>query len=347
MKQWTGYLGTYTKETSEGVYHFSFDADSEQITHVTAVGAIDNPTYLTPSYNQAFLYAVSKEGDQGGVTAFKINPNTKALTQLNSIAKAGSPPCHVSVSKDNRLLVTANYHTKEIISYQLADDGSIKQLADIKVHAGTGPHERQEKPHMHYAGFSPDEQFVIAVDLGTDEITSYRIDDEGKMTKEAVFVAPPGSGPRHIAFHPNQTIAYVMTELSSEVLTLAFDAETGVFTLINKIKAIPDTHATVNDGSAIQVTKDGKFIYVANRGHNSITSFEINQETFALTHLTYTDTLGDWPRDFSLTPDDLHLICANQHTGTLTVFKRDVTSGALTSLQTDVKAPESVCVKFL
>lgn len=347
MKQWTGYLGTYTKEESEGVYHFTFDSETESITNVTAVGAIDNPTYLTPSFNQEYLYAVAKEGDEGGVTAFKIDPNTQALIQLNSAAKAGSPPCHVSVSKDNQWLVTANYHTKEIISYQLAEDGSIKQLADIKVHEGTGPHERQEKPHMHYAGFSPDERFVIAVDLGSDEITSYRIDDEGKMTKEAVFLAPAGSGPRHIEFHPNKTIAYVMTELTSEVLTLAFDADTGIFTLISKLKAIPKSHTTVNDGSAVHVTKDGKFVYVGNRGHNSITSFKINQETFSLELIDYTDTLGDWPRDFSLTPDDRHLICANQNTGTLTVFKRDVNSGELISTQTDVKAPESVCVKFL
>ena len=343
----TGYLGTYTKKDSEGVYRFTFDTDQEKVTAVDAVGHVDNPTYVTPSSDGKFLYAVSKEGDEGGVTAFKIDPDTKALTQLNSVKKAGSPPCHVSVNKANTLLVTANYHTKEIISYHLNDDGSIKGIADIKEHDGNGPHERQEKPHMHFSGFTPDERYVIAIDLGSDEITSYLVEANGTLTKEAVFVAPRGSGPRHIAFHPNKKIAYVMTELTSVVLTLAYDENTGVFTLINTIKAIPDTHTTVNDGSAVHVTKDGKFVYVGNRGHNSVTIFKVNQSDFSIELVDYQSSLGDWPRDFALTPDDQYLICSNQNSGTLAVFKRDEKTGKLTALQEDITAPEAVCVKFL
>lgn len=343
----TGYLGTYTKKESEGVYRFTFDQEKEEITAVDAVGHIDNPTYVTPSYDGAYLYAVAKEGQEGGVTAFKIDESTKALTKLNSLTKAGSPPCHVSVNKDNTLLVTANYHTKEIISYRLNSDGSIKEIADIKEHEGSGPHERQEKPHMHFSGFTPDERYVIAVDLGSDKITSYLVESDGRLTKQAIFVAPAGSGPRHIAFHPNGKIAYVMTELTSVVLTLAYDEKTGIFTLINTIKAIPDTHTTTNDGSAVHVTNDGQFVYVGNRGHNSVTIFKVNQADFSIELVDYQDSLGDWPRDFVLTPDNKYLVCSNQNSGTLTLFKRHEETGKLTAIQQDISAPEAVCVKFL
>lgn len=343
----TGYLGTYTKKDSEGIYRFTLDLDQEKITAVDAVGDVDNPTYVTPSADGAYLYAVSKEGEEGGVTAFKVDPETNALTKLNSLAKAGSPPCHVSVNKENTLLVTANYHTKEIISYHLNTDGSLKGIADIKVHEGSGPHERQEKPHMHFSGFTPDERYVIAVDLGSDAITSYKVEVDGALTKEAVFVAPHGSGPRHIAFHPNGAIAYVMTELTSVVLTLAYDAHTGVFTLIDTIKAIPETHTSVNDGSAVHVSNDGRFVYVGNRGHNSVTVFKVKPTDFSIELVEYVDSLGDWPRDFVLTPDNDYLVCSNQNSDALTLFKRDKEKGTLTPIQQGVYAPEAVCVKFL
>lgn len=346
-KKWTGYLGTYTKASSEGVYKFTLDQEDQKITDVTAVAKLDNPTYVTVTNDNKFLYAVSKEGDEGGIAAFKIPQATGELTKLNHLTEAGSPPCHVSTNRDGSLVVTANYHTKQIISYQTDQDGSLKKVADIQEHEGSGPHERQEKPHMHYAGFSPDEKFVIAVDLGSDEITSYAIDENGKMEKKSVFEVPAGSGPRHITFAPNGKFAYCMTELSSEVLTLAYDAEKGSFTQVDQIKAIPDSHNEENDGSAIHITKDGRFVYAANRGHNSIAIFKVEESSNKLELVEWTKTEGDFPRDFVLSPDETLLIASNQDSGTLTVFKRDQKTGKLTLKQKDVDAPEVVCVKFL
>lgn len=345
-KKLTGYLGTYTKADSEGVYQVTLDIDQSKITDVTPVAKLDNPTYVTLSNDNNFLYAVSKEGDQGGVTAFSIDQTTGELKKLNSLAQAGSPPCHVSVKKDNSIVVTANYHTKQVVSYLTNPDGSLKQVADIAEHEGSGPHERQEKPHIHYAGFSPDEKYVLAIDLGSDEMITYAIDKLGKLTKEHVFKAPAGSGPRHLVFAPNGEYAYVMTELSSEVLTLKYNAETGEFSQLQRIKAIPETFKDVNDGSAIHMTADGKFVYVGNRGHNSVAVFKVDPASNQLEFIEWTPTEGDWPRDFVLSPDEQLLIASNQNSGTLTVFKRDQESGKLTLEQTDVKAPEVVCVKF-
>ena len=342
----TGYVGTYTKQDSEGVYKFTLDLDKEFITDVTPVAKLDNPTYLTVTKDNKFLYAVSKEGESGGVTAFSIDNNTGDLTMLNSEASAGSPPCHVSVKDDNANVVTANYHTKKVESYLTNADGSLKSVVDVVEHEGTGPHKRQEKPHMHFAGFTPDEKYVIAIDLGSDNIVTYAADN-GKLTKVQTYKTKPGSGPRHIVFHPNGKHAYVMTELTSEVIVLEYHAEDGRFTEKQYIKAIPTDYKDVNDGSAIHITKDGKFVYVANRGHNSIASYEVDQSTNELTFIEWKSTEGNWPRDFVIDPSGRYLVASNQKSGTLTLFRRDAKTGKLTMIQDGVVAPEVVCVKFL
>lgn len=348
MKEYlTGYIGTYTKQESQGVYKFTLDTKKELITDVKPVAKLDNPTYVTVSQSNDNLYAVSKEGENGGVTAFAIHPTTHELEPLNSLAQPGSPPCHVSVKSDNSHVLTANYHTKKIESYLTHSDGSLKSLVDTQEHEGSGPHERQEKPHLHFAGFTPDEKFAVAIDLGSDEITTYKVEENGLLTKANVFATEPGSGPRHLVFSSSGEYAYVMTELSSEVLTLTFDSETGVFTQKQKINAIPSDFNEVNDGSAIHITKDDKFVYVANRGHNSIALFSIDQSTHELSFVEWKSTEGDWPRDFVLDPSERYLVAANQKSNSLTLYRRDQETGRLTTLQTDIKAPEAVCVKFL
>ncbi|MFB1051611.1 lactonase family protein [Paraliobacillus sp. JSM ZJ581] len=344
--QFIGYVGTYTKQESEGVYKFVLDIDQASIVNVSPAAELDNPTYLTVSNDNKYLYAVSKDGEKGGVTSFAIDRETGNLTKLNSRSTAGSPPCHVSIKSDNSNVVTANYHTKKVESYLTNPDGSLQTLTDVVEHDGSGPHERQEKPHMHYAGFTPDEKFVIAIDLGSDNIITYKA-EEGKLTKVHTFQTKPGSGPRHIAFHPSANIAYVMTELSSEVIVLSYNRSDGSFTEKQTIKAIPSDYDETNDGSAIHISKDGKFVYVANRGHNSIAVFAINDESGELTLIEWVSTEGDWPRDFVLDPTGKFLVASNQKSGTLTLYQRDEQTGRLTALQTDVVAPEAVCVKFL
>ncbi|SDB86765.1 6-phosphogluconolactonase [Pelagirhabdus alkalitolerans] len=343
----TGYIGTYTKAESEGVYQFSLDVNEPFITEVNPVAKLDNPTYVTVSQDNNNLYATFKEGEEGGVVAFKIDQKTKQLTELNRLSQVGAPPCHVSVNRDRTMVVTANYHTKQIISYALNEDGSLKEVASINEHEGSGPHERQEKPHLHYAGFTPDEKYVVAIDLGSDEIWTYDVLEGGKLEKRNVFHAPAGSGPRHIVFAPNGQYAYTMTELTSEVLTLSYDEKTGEFKQIQAIKAIPPQHKTVNDGSAIHMTSDGRFVYVANRGHNSIALFEVDEDTHELKLIEWKSTEGDWPRDFVLSPCEKFVVASNQKSGTLTLFTRDEKTGQLELVQAGMIAPESVCVKFL
>lgn len=343
--KYIGYVGTYTKAESKGVYTFSLDTNKEEITDVRVAAELDNPTYVTVSDDNKYLYAVAKEEDNGGVTAFTIDAQTGELKPLNSEVSAGAPPCHVSVNRDNSSVVTANYHTTKVEAFRTNDDGSVQAPIFVE-HQGSGPHERQEKPHLHYAGFSPDEKYVIAIDLGSDKVITYSLEDSA-FNEVNTLSTKPGSGPRHITFHPNGKFAYVMTELSSEVIALSFDAEKGSFKELQYISTIPEDFTENNQGSAIHLSSDGKFVYAGNRGHNSIAIYSVNQNSGELTFVDWSITEGEWPRDFVLDPSEKFVVASNQNSNTLVLFKRDEETGKLSVVQTGVHVPEAVCVKFL
>ncbi|WP_035725856.1 lactonase family protein [Gracilibacillus boraciitolerans] len=342
-KQYTGYIGSYTKKESKGVYRFTLDTDEKKLKNVEVAAPLDNPTYLTVTKDNRFVYAVSKEGNKGGITAFEITDSNGTLKKLNSQASDGSAPCHVSVKSDNSLVVTANYHTKQVEAHKTNQDGSLQSAKAVE-QEGDGPHERQEKPHLHFAGFTPDEQFVIVVDLGSDTITTY-LPNADQLEKVSVLHTKPGSGPRHLAFQPNGNYAYVMTELSNEVIVLEYNNE-GTFKEIQYITTLPENYAEISQGSAIHISSDGRFVYAGNRGHNSIAVYRV-MEDFTVEFIEWTDTEGDWPRDFVLDPSEQFIVASNQESGNLTLFERDQEKGTLTLLQKDVKAPEAVCLKFL
>ncbi|WP_121611237.1 lactonase family protein [Mesobacillus foraminis] len=343
-KQYRGYIGTYTKGDSEGIYSFILDAEEGIIKNVSVAATLDNPTYLTVTDSNKQLYAVAKEGDEGGVAAYSIGDNGE-LSKLNSTAEAGSPPCHVSVNTDYGVL-SANYHKGTIDFYELNPNGSIQPAASIAKHEGSGPDPRQEKAHSHYAGFTPDGKYVVAVELGIDQVITYKLQGN-QLIKVSQLDTRPGSGPRHLAFHPNKEYAYVMTEFSSEVLVLKYNQEDGSFTQQQAISTLPAEFTENNQGSAIHLSSDGKFVYAGNRGHNSIAVFSVDPQTFELTFVEHVSTAGDWPRDFILDPSEKFVVASNQESSNLVLYSRDSETGKLTLLQSDITVPDPVCVKFL
>lgn len=341
-----GYIGTYTKGDSNGVYSFTLDTEAAKIGDVKAVAELDNPTYVNVSNDNKTLFAVVKEGNEGGVASFTINSETGELTKRNSQVIEGASPCHVSVDSQNRQVVTANYHKGTIESFLVNEDGNINPAVSLIEHTGKGPHERQEKPHAHYSGFTPDEKFVVAVDLGIDKVITYKVEN-GQLEEAHTLLVKAGSGPRHITFHPNGKFAYVMTELSNEVITLSYNSENGIFTELQYIPTIPSDFTENSQGSAIHISSDGRFVYAGNRGHDSIAVFNVNQDSGKLTFVEYISTEGNWPRDFALDPTGKFVVASNQESSNLVLFARDVDTGKLTLVQSDVAVPDPVCVKFL
>lgn len=344
-KQYIGYIGTYTKGESEGIYSFTLDIEAARITDVKVAAKVDNPTYLTISKDNRSLYSVVKEGDFGGVAAFSIN--NEELTFLNQQVLEGAPPCHVSVGNHNANVFSANYHKGTVEAYFVSEDGILEPPSSIAYHHGSGPDERQEKPHTHYAAFTPDEKYVVAVDLGTDQIITYSLND-GALEERSTLSIKPGSGPRHLVFHPSKsTIAYLMTEFSSEVVVLEYHSEDGRFTELQTISTLPADFTENNQGSAIHITSDGQFVYAANRGHDSIALFSVDQDNGKLSFVEHTSTHGNWPRDFVLDPSEAFLVASNQNSSNIVLYSRDQETGKLTKLQADVVVPDPVCVKFL
>ncbi len=347
MSKFIGYVGTYTKGDSKGIYSFTLDTDEQKIQDVKLVAELDNPTYVTVSDDNRFLYSVVKEGESGGVAAYSVDRQTGELKLVNNQVSEGASPCHVSVNKANTQVVTGNYHKGTIELYSVnSESGSIKSSLSVVAHEGTGPHERQEKPHTHFSGFTPDEKYVVAIDLGIDKLITYEVKD-GALKEVNRLSVRPGSGPRHIAFHPNGKHAYIMTEISNEVVALSYDSSNGSFIELQTISTIPEDFTENSQGSAIHVSKDGKFVYAANRGHNSIAVFQVNEATGELTLVEMASSGGNWPRDFVFDPSEKFIVGSNEQSSNITLYARDEQTGKLSLIDSDITVPFPVCVKFL
>lgn len=346
MSKLIGFIGTYTKGKSEGIYRFILDTKEKKIEDVQLAGKVDNPTYLSITKDNKFLYSVSKNGELGGVTSFAIEEETKNLLKINEQGSAGSPPCHLEINPSNSSLLTANYHKGTVDLYEVNPNSAvIGPVVSTAAHTGNGPDPRQEKAHTHYSGLTPDGKYIVAVELGIDKVFTYEL-KEGQLSLVNELSVKPGSGPRHIAFHPNKPLAYVMTEFSGEVLVLEYNSTNGSLKQIQTISTIPTSFTENNQGSAIHISSDGRFLYAGNRGHNSIVSFSI-AESGELTLLEYTSTEGDWPRDFSLDPTENFIVASNQESSNLVLFLRSKETGKLNLLQSNISVPDPVCVKFL
>ena len=345
--QLIGYVGAYTKGDGEGIYAFTLDTKAQKITDVHLAAKLDNPTYLTITKDNHFLYSVVQEGQAGGVAAFTINPENGQLNEINRETTEGTPPCHVSINSEQTNVFTAYYHKGQAESRLVNQaDGSVLPALSVIQHTGSGPDERQEKAHTHFASVTPDEKYIAVAELGIDQIFTYEVKDGVLAQKNSLSVAP-GSGPRHLTFHPNGKFAYCMTEFSSEVIVLAYDSADGRFTTIQTISTLPEDFKENNQGSAIHISADGRYLYAGNRGHNSIAVFQVNSENGEVEYVDRTSTEGDWPRDFVLDPTEKFLIASNQNSSNLVLFSRDEKDGTLTLLQSDITVPDPTCVKFL
>lgn len=339
-----GFIGTYTKGESEGIYTFLFDAEKGKINEIRLAAKLDNPTYVAISKDNRYLYSIIAEGSHGGVAAFSLNQESGELEKINQQLTEGPNPCHVQLDSRRRYLLASNYHRGTLTAYTINEEsGEVNDQPAIIEHQGKTP---EQKPHTHYASFTPDERYIVVVELGIDQILTYELVDE-RLKKVSCLPLPPGSGPRHLTFHPNGKYAYVMTEYSSEVIVLHYDAEKGSFSEKQKVSTIPVDFTENNQGSAIHISSDGRFIYAGNRGHNSIAVFAVDEHSGVLTFVERVTSGGNWPRDFSLDPSETYLIGSNQESGNLVLYKREPENGKLTLLTADIRVPHPVCIKFL
>lgn len=334
-------LGTYTRSASKGIYRALLDAEREELRNVELAIPENNPTYLAIDHH-SHLFTVTKQDNGGGIASYTSCDDGLHYKKNNSVIEAVDPLCYISVDEERQLVFGANYHQGILYSYEIQPDGSLI-LADRVQHHGSGPHPNQKNAHVHYAHLTPDKRLAVC-DLGTDEIYTYDVGITGQLTEIARLHLTPGSGPRHMVFHPDHFHAYVVNELTNTLQILTYDMSHGTFTAHQSYSTLPSDATGQSSAGAIRISRDGRFIYISNRGHNSISVFELSNDGNEAQLIQNISSEGNFPRDINFNSTDEFIIAGHQLSNQLTLFKRDKQTGRLTLKQKNVYAPEVVCV---
>jgi 6-phosphogluconolactonase len=330
---------------------YSFQEETGELSSLDQFSGLKNPTFLNVDAKNNKVYSISEalspEGKKvGEAAAFTINPATGTLTLLNRSYTVEAPTCHIQRDKDSSHLIVASYHGGMIGLVSLTEDGQVGQLLDVQQHEGKSVHPNQDKPHPHSCFFSPDGQYLFVQDLGLDRIRSYKVDVASqKLIYNGETELQPGAGPRHLAFHPNGSYAFVINELDSTITSFTYNRDNGQLTSIETVPTLPSDYTSENSCAEIAVSSDGKFLYGSNRGHDSIVVYAINETTGKLSLVEHVSVEGQHPRHFALTPNGNYLIAANRDTNNIVTFRVDKESGKLQYTGKSVTVSKPVCVQ--
>ncbi len=364
------YFGTYTnaKTESQGIYRSRLDLVTGHLSPAELAAPAKDPAFLALHPNGKFLYALDESSDPKrtpttGLSAYAINPTTGVLTLLNQQTPGGPGPCHLAVDATGQTLLVANYSGGSVSAISVQPDGHLGALGSVVKHTGASVNPgRQKAPHAHGIYFAPDHRFAFAPDLGIDRVVGYRVDPAAatlalvesgtgvpptSVTPGATL--PPGSGPRHLTFHPTGKFVYVINELLCTMTAFTYESTAGTLTSIQTISTLPPGEAVPKGTSTaeVQVHPNGKFLYGSNRGANTLVVYTIDGKTGQLTYLENVSTLGQTPRHFALDPTGTWLLAENQDSSTVAVFRVDPKSGRLTPTGPLVAVPAPVAAVFV
>ncbi|MER7915986.1 MULTISPECIES: lactonase family protein [unclassified Streptomyces] len=334
------YLGTYTSVPGggSGIGLASYDPESGLITGSGTLTGVPDPSYLAVHPDGRTLYAVDERQD-GGVTAVRLADRRV----LGARSTGGAGPCHLSVHPSGRWLLSANYTSGSVAVHPIGASGALGERTDLVTHTSPAPGPGQEGPHAHQFRTGPDGRHLLAVDLGTDTVYTYRLDPaRGTLGEVSQAHTRPGAGPRHLTFHPGGRHAYLANEVDDTVVVCGYDPATGRLT-IGEPQSTGATGDVTNYPAQLLVTADGRYAFLANRGHNSLARYAVEAEGARLRLLGTVPVGGDFPRQIAFSPDGRLLFAANQRSGTVTVFHVDTERGELRSAGGPFASPVAVC----
>lgn len=340
-------VGTYTRNDSKGIYVMNFNTETGEATEVSTEGDIRNPSYLTISGD--YVYAVNETGGgtPGSLSAYHFDRKTGKLEFINNKSVNGNGPCYVETDKSGKFAAVANYSTGNLALLRIGDDGALLDDAQFIQHeGGSADTSRQKGPHVHESVFSPDQKYLLTPDLGKDQVLVYNFDKnaEEPLTLNKTLDSDPGSGPRHIIFHPTLPNLYVIHEMIPYLTVYSYDGDN--YTEIQKLQTWPEGFTGTKDGAELKISADGRFLYVSHRGdQNSIDIFSINGSTGQLTLKETESAGGKGPRDIEIDPTGNYLLVANQGTNNIVTFRRDKETGMITKIG-EMNVPIPVCIKF-
>lgn len=354
------YVGTYTQLSPdqpnrlESIYVYDFDSGSGKLDLRNVIQDVVNPSFLTVSKDRRHLFAVNELTEfagvpGGGVSALSLNPESASF--INAQPTYGSYPCYIMLDSTEKWALVANYGGGNITVLPIADDGSLGAATAVIQNQGqTGSQPQQDTPHAHCVMFAPDQQYVFVADLGLDQILIFRFDSvNGQLLPHTVptVATEPGAGPRHLEFHPNGRYLYVSNELNSTIGVYDYDSGQGTLEHKQTISTLPYDFAGTNSVADIHVTRSGLFLYVSNRGHDSIAVFAVDPNEGTVRLVEIVSSGGQKPRNFALDLNDNFLLVAHQDSHNVIVFQMDNGTGHLTQTTNEISVPSPVCVRVV
>jgi 6-phosphogluconolactonase len=345
------YVGTYTSGRSEGIYCLRLDLASGELRRIGVTKGVVNPSFLTIDRDARHLYAVNEVAEfagkpTGAVSSFSLDQNTGALQLLSQQSSGGKGPCHLTLDRNERFLLAANYDDGSVGVLRVTE-GALTPPIQIIHHQGSSVNqERQQGPHAHGVVMDQANRHLFVPDLGLDRIMIYAFAaDSGHLSADkASAKLKPGAGPRHFGFHPTGRWAYAINELDSTVTAFSYNAAVGSLREVQNVSTLPADFSGKSFCAEIEVSSSGRFLYCSNRGHDSIAVFSVDQRTGKLSLKQHIATQGKFPRNFAIDPSGQFLLAANQRSDSVVTFRIDRKSGLLSPTGHQIDVPNPVCV---
>jgi 6-phosphogluconolactonase len=340
------FVGSYTESERVGIQLLSFDSVQGKLIRLGGISGVKNPAFLAWDPERSRLFAVS-EVEEGQVIAYSVDLHSGEIKEVNRQSTQGAAPCHLNVDPTGRWLYSVNYTGGSVCLFPIEDNGAIGPIADFIQHTGSSIQAgRQEAPHPHSifsntSSFSP---YQFVPDLGTDQIYIYSLDASiGKLNLHATTPTTPGSGPRHLVFHPAKPYVYVIQELDSTIAFFMIDGENAKLSLQQTISTLPNDFSGENYCADIHISTSGMYLYGSNRGDDSIVTYRIIEDG-KLEWVGNSTTMGLTPRNFAMLPDGEHMLVANQDSDSIIVMSLGA-DGVPTPTGENYKTQKPVCLK--
>jgi len=327
-------IGTYTEpeeSDSEGVYVYRMDNSSGKLSYKKIVKGMPNVSFMAKHPWLELIYAVNEteefEGEPGG----GVSMLSRDYDVLHKQSSAGEHPCYISIEQTGRFALVANYTSGRVAMLSIGADGQLLPASDVVQHVGSSVHpERQTSPHPHCIIPDPANRFAIAVDLGLDKLLVYRMDlKSGKLQIYNEVNLDACSGPRHLIFNSSGQHAYLLNELNSTLTVYRYDSDTGTFTELQIVSTLPEDFSGENYCSDLHLSSDEKYLYVSNRGHDSLVCFKVDANSGRLTYQSQIASGGQYPRIFAIDPSGRFLVAVHQKSNNVAVFRIDPLTGRL------------------
>ena len=350
------FIGTYTNTTSRGIYALRLDPSGGKLSAPWLAAEARNPTFLALNPGHLHLYSTGElrldpppASPLGGISAFAVDRDTGLLAFLNQQPTGAGATTHVAVDSTGRMAIAANFGAGYVCALPIGPDGRLGARSAFVEHRGPPGPNRDRQAHAHSITISPDNRFALACDLGLDRIFVYRIDpsEAALAPNDPPFAAaPPGAGPRHGRFSADGRFFYATNEMGGSVCAYSWDGARGALALLQTISTLPADFRELNTVAEIRVHPNGRFVYVSNRGHDSLAVFARDPALGTLRPIEIVPCGGKHPRNFALSPDGRWLVCANRDTDNVVLFRVDPETGRLDRTGSEVAVPRPVCVLF-